>query len=101
MIIQLILFIPLFARISIAFRRLSRAAHCLIGGTAKGIVFLIGDYLRVLVQFQAGRAKMVAKLIVKQLCGRAITALCTRLDKGEDRKSTRLNSSHQIISYAV
>src|SRR5258708_14171871 len=28
-------------------------------------------------------------------------ALLARLGKGKDRKSTRLNSSHQIISYAV
>src|SRR5258708_18047893 len=27
--------------------------------------------------------------------------LCTAIQSGKDRKSTRLNSSHQIISYAV
>src|SRR5947208_13331000 len=31
----------------------------------------------------------------------ALLELATVLGAGEDRKSTRLNSSHQIISYAV
>src|SRR5258708_11003277 len=31
----------------------------------------------------------------------ALEINCLRTDGGSDRKSTRLNSSHQIISYAV
>src|SRR5258708_22791347 len=46
-----------------------------------------------------------SQLLVEQLIGVVLAALQLRDDHGaarrRDRKSTRLNSSHQIISYAV
>src|SRR5258708_10716532 len=54
----------------------------------------------------AGSSWSVAQLLAYALCSGAIGALVTnwqptRLLRRRDRKSTRLNSSHQIISYAV
>src|SRR5258708_11529059 len=49
----------------------------------------------------AGRLK--ALYAEQEVCskGRVLAVLALMRDSGEDRKSTRLNSSHQIISYAV
>src|SRR3712207_6978513 len=41
------------------------------------------------------------RVLWHQNCGNAIRPLPARADHGEDRKSTRLNSSHANISYAV
>src|SRR5258708_22291542 len=44
---------------------------------------------------------MLARYCGPGLLGLGITALIAGFMTEEDRKSTRLNSSHQIISYAV
>src|SRR5258708_30443927 len=58
---------------------------------------IVGDHVvvDVRVQLQAHRQMLVGYQ------SRPITAGAGRCDDGTDRKSTRLNSSHQIISYAV
>src|SRR5207244_12015046 len=38
---------------------------------------------------------------IRQRTGAKVTAVAADVATAEDRKSTRLNSSHQIISYAV
>ena len=75
MIVQPILLIPLLARIAIALRCLGLAAHGLVGGAAIGIILFVGDDLRVIVQFQAGGAKVIGKLVARQLRWRVIIAL--------------------------
>src|SRR5207247_4872421 len=44
---------------------------------------------------------LVLMVYIWRLAGRAGIAAETRPSAGEDRKSTRLNSSHEWISYAV
>src|SRR5207244_8171620 len=49
------------------------------------------------------QARINATAVDQNRAGAALTAVAALLDSGQiqDRKSTRLNSSHQIISYAV
>src|SRR5438034_8447182 len=46
-------------------------------------------------------AGLVGQLRASELMARSIMTVVDRLTRWQDRKSTRLNSSHTVISYAV
>src|SRR5262245_29626768 len=73
-IIQPTFLVALLAGKSIPLRRLRLAAHSLIRRTSVGRIFLVGNDLRLVIQFEAGRAEMVAELIADHLPGRLVTA---------------------------
>src|SRR3712207_7750146 len=53
------------------------------------------------VGLKAGVPNHVPALTVNRLCGSGIQSVISAAEQIEDRKSTRLNSSHANISYAV
>jgi hypothetical protein len=73
-IIELIFFVTLFARIAVAFRRLSLVADSLIGRGAIREVFLVRDDIGLIVEFQDSGPQMITELITDELCGRCIVA---------------------------
>src|SRR5581483_5536388 len=66
-IIQSVLFVAFLAGIAIAFGRLGLATHGLIRGATKGVILLVSDNLRLVIQLQASSAKMIAELVTGQL----------------------------------
>src|SRR5688572_32075578 len=75
------------------FRSLEAQLGLALGGLGLG--------LSVLLRLVAGRALLLGDLLGLRLCGGVLHSL-GRLRVGLlDRKSTRLNSSHSQISYAV
>src|SRR5260221_5588971 len=58
MVVQPTLHVALFAGVAKALGCLRLAAHCLVGRTTVGVILLVRDNHRLVVQFQAGRAEV-------------------------------------------
>src|SRR5262249_4140955 len=56
---------------------------CLIGRAPVRIIFFVRNDLRRTVQFQAGRAEMIAQLVANQRFRRTIAARRSSLDQGD------------------
>ena len=66
------LLVPLLPCVPVRFGSLCPAAHGLIRGAAVGVVLLVGDDPRLVVQLQAGRAEVVAELVANESSRRAV-----------------------------
>src|SRR5215207_419213 len=77
-------FVPFHPRVPIPLQPYLRGTSTrLIRRTAVGAILLVGNDLRPIIQFQAGRAKMVAELETDELLGYArLVALDARLHQG-------------------
>src|SRR5437762_5519768 len=85
-------------------RKLLKGQKAIVTGASSGIGRSIALALGhagadVCVNYVAGEDK--AQAMVNELRGHGHTAFAYRADVSRDRKSTRLNSSHRCISYAV
>src|SRR5437762_9441140 len=71
-------------------------------GAAKYTLFPYTTLFRS-VAVRDGEVLLRLRVVGRRLCNRHVLADCTVVDlqPEEDRKSTRLNSSHRCISYAV
>src|SRR5262245_31717725 len=70
-VVQSRLIVPFFARVSVALRCFSLAAHRLIRRAPIRVILFVRDNVRLMVQLQASRAKVVAELVADELLRRS------------------------------
>src|SRR5438552_1871795 len=74
-VVETTLLVALLAGVAVSPGRFGLAAGCLVRGTTVGVVFLIGDYQRPVVHFQASRIEVVADLVADQAGRRGVGVL--------------------------
>lgn len=99
MVVQSALLIPLLACIPVSLRRLGLAAHGLIRRAAVGRVFLVGNDLSLIVQFQAGRTEVVAELVADELRRRGVVA--RRIERARLHQGDALLVVHDVQRLAL
>ena len=83
MVVEACFGVAFLAGVAVALGRLGAGPDRLVGRAAVGVVLLVRDHLRALVELEDGRVEVVGELVADQLGGAGVLPCGAGLDQGD------------------